>query len=222
VGLDPLRVAGSVAPARASAPGPSGDGGNLIIFVRHGQTSVNREGRFQGRLDPPLTELGQEQARGCASGLATSGATEVWTSPLQRAADTAREIATALAAPLEIDERLVELDYGEWDGRRFGEVDAAEWAAWRADPSFAPPGGESLASVGARVAAFCTERLRSDATIVAVSHVSPIKAAVAWALGVGNEATWHMQLDVASVTRIGRRANGPAYLAGYNDIAHLL
>jgi broad specificity phosphatase PhoE len=182
---------------------------------------VNREGRFQGRLDPPLTELGQEQARRCAAGLVRSGATAVWTSPLQRAADTAREIATMLAAPLEIDERLVEVDYGEWDGRRLGDVDAAEWAAWRADTSFAPPGGESLASVGERVAAFCDERLRSDATIVAVSHVSPIKAAVAWALGVGDDATWRMQLDVASVTRIGRRANGPAYLAAYNETGHL-
>ena len=140
--------------------------------------------------------------------------------PATTAADTAREIATVLDVPLEIDERLVELDYGEWDGRRLGEVDAAEWAAWRADFSFAPPGGESLASVGARVAEFCTERLRSDATIVAVSHVSPIKAAVAWALGVDDEATWHMQLDVASVTRIRLRQQ-PAYLRPTTGPGHL-
>jgi broad specificity phosphatase PhoE len=140
---------------------------------------------------------------------------------LQRAADTAREIATALGVPMEIDDRLVELDYGEWDGRKLGDVGATEWTAWRADPSFAPPGGESLASVAARVAEFCAERLRADTTMVAVSHVSPIKAAVAWALGVDEDATWRMQLDVASVTRIGRRANGPAFLAGYNDVAHL-
>lgn len=143
------------------------------------------------------------------------------TSPLQRAADTAREIATVLGVPVEIDDRLVELDYGEWDGRRLEEVGPAEWTAWRADPTFAPPGGESLASVAARVADFCAERLRTDTTMVAVSHVSPIKAAVAWSLGVDKEATWRMQLDVASVTRIGRRADGPAFLAGYNDVAHL-
>jgi broad specificity phosphatase PhoE len=190
--------------------------------VRHGQTSINREGRFQGRLDAPLTELGKEQAHRCASGLGASGAIAVWTSPLERAADTAREIATVLDVPLEVDDRLVELDYGEWDGLRLNEVDATEWTAWRADSSFAPPGGESLASLGARVATFCTERLRADTTIVAVSHVSPIKAAVAWALGVGDEATWRMQLDVASITRIGRRAdNGPAFLAAYNETGHL-
>jgi broad specificity phosphatase PhoE len=146
----------------------------------------------------------------------------VWTSPLQRAADTAREIASALGIPLEIDERLVEVDYGEWDGRRLDEVDAAQWSAWRDDASFAPPGGESLAAVGARVAGFCSDRLLADTTIVAVSHVSPIKAAVAWSLGVGDGATWRMQLDVASVTRIGRRGNGPAYLASYNETAHLV
>ncbi len=146
----------------------------------------------------------------------------MWTSPLQRAADTAREISSVLGVPLEIDERLVEVDYGEWDGQRLDTVDAAQWAAWRDDPSFAPPGGESLASVAARVADFCGERLLAETTIVAVSHVSPIKAAVAWSLGVDDGATWRMQLDVASVSRIGRRANGPAYLATYNETAHLV
>jgi broad specificity phosphatase PhoE len=78
------------------------------------------------------------------------------------------------------------------------------------------------ASLGERVAAFCSERLHADTTVVAVSHVSPIKAAVAWALGVDDDATWRMQLDVASITRIGRRANnGPPFLAGYNDVSHL-
>jgi broad specificity phosphatase PhoE len=145
----------------------------------------------------------------------------VLTSPLQRAADTAAEIASALGVAVEVDTRLLELDYGEWDGLRLAEVSAQEWAQWRAEPTFAPPGGESLAALGVRVAEFCSERLAPDATIVAVSHVSPIKAAVAWALGVSDEATWRMQLDVASISRIGRRANGPAFLATYNETAHL-
>jgi broad specificity phosphatase PhoE len=142
-------------------------------------------------------------------------------SPLRRAADTASEIATALGVAVEIDERLLELDYGDWDGLRLSEVSAKEWERWRAEPTFAPPGGESLAALGVRVAQFCSDRLQPDATIVAVSHVSPIKAAVAWALGSGDEATWRMQLDVASISRIGRRANGPPYLATYNETAHL-
>jgi broad specificity phosphatase PhoE len=194
----------------------------MIVFVRHGQTAVNKEGRLQGRLDPPLTDLGREQARLAAEGLAGCGARLVVTSPLSRAAETGRAIAEVVGAPLEHDARLLELDYGEWDGRKFAEISDAEWQRWRNDPSFEPPGGESLVSVGARIADFCDEHLRSEETVVAVSHVSPIKAAVIYALGIGDEATWRMHLDVASFTRIGRRGDGPPFLAGYNDTAHLL
>ena len=192
----------------------------MIVFVRHGQTLVNREGRLQGRLDAPLTDLGLEQARLAANGLADCGATLVLTSPLQRAAGTAAEIARALGAPVEVDDRLVELDYGDWDGRKLGEVSPDEWEQWRRDPSFSPPGGESLEAVGRRVAEFCTEWSGSDRTVVAVSHVSPIKAAVVWALGVADATSWRMHLDVASITRIGSRG-GPPFLAGYNDTSHL-
>jgi broad specificity phosphatase PhoE len=193
----------------------------VIIFVRHGQTEVNREGRLQGRLDAPLTALGREQARHVATGLAGSAATAVVTSPLRRAADTAHEIASVLGVEVELDDRLVEVDYGEWDGRKFSEVAPEEWGRWRDDVAFVPPGGESLLTVATRVGDFCSARLRGDRTIVAVSHVSPIKAAVVWALGISEEATWRMHLDVASVTRIGRRGDGPPFLAGYNDVSHL-
>jgi broad specificity phosphatase PhoE len=193
----------------------------VIIFVRHGQTEVNRDGRLQGRLDRPLTDLGRKQARACAAGLAASGATAVFTSPSARAADTAREIAAVLGVDVEGDDRLLELDYGDWDGRKLGDVSAAEWAQWRGDASFAPPGGESLQQVTARVGGFCTEQLHPDRTVVAVSHVSPIKAAVVWSLGIGESVSWRMHLDVASITRIGIRGEGPAFLAGYNDISHL-
>jgi broad specificity phosphatase PhoE len=193
----------------------------VIIFVRHGQTTINREGRLQGRLDAPLTDLGIEQARRAADALATCGATRVFASPLQRATDTATAIASRLGVPVEADDRILELDYGQWDGRKFAEVSDAEWGAWRASPLFAPPGGESLSAVGARVADFCTERSATEATVVAVSHVSPIKAAVIWALGTDDIVTWRMHLDVASITRIGRRGDGPPFLAGYNSTDHL-
>jgi broad specificity phosphatase PhoE len=193
----------------------------VIVFVRHGQTEVNREGRFQGRLDPPLTDLGREQARLVAEGLAGCGAQIVLTSPLQRASDTARAIGQVAGVPVEVDERLVEIDYGEWDGEPLGSVSRAQWARWRDDISFTPPGGESLVAVGERVARFCTDRLRADSIVVAVSHVSPIKAAVAWALGSDADATWRMHLDVASVSRIDRRGDGPPLLLTYNETSHL-
>jgi broad specificity phosphatase PhoE len=136
----------------------------------------------------------------------------VLTSPLRRARDTASPIAAERGAPVEVDERLIEIDYGDWEGQPFATLDATVVARWRSDPDLAPPGGESLAAVAGRVAAFCEEWLRveSAGVIVAVSHVSPIKAAVTWTLGVSPELAWRMRLDVASLTRVDR---GPVLLS---------
>jgi broad specificity phosphatase PhoE len=92
------------------------------------------------------------------------------------------------------------------------------WAAWRADPGYTPDGGESLLDVGKRVRSACEELAASatDADIVVVSHVSPIKSAVAWSLGVGEEIVWRMFLDVAAVTRIALSPLGPS-LRSFNE-----
>ena len=143
-------------------------------------------------------------------------------SPLGRARDTAA--ALRCAVPVEIDERWIEVDYGELEGRPLADVPAELWARWRADPAFAPPGGESLAAVGSRVRAACEElfadagagaRHDGDGDVVVVSHVSPIKAAVAWALGAGDEVVWRLHLATASISRIGWGPAGPV-LHGYN------
>jgi probable phosphoglycerate mutase len=190
----------------------------VIAFVRHGQTAVNRAGRLQGRVDAPLTETGVAQARAVADAFLDRGArvARVVSSPLVRARDTAAPIARAFGLTVEIDDRLVELDYGEWDEKPLRELDERDWARWREDPAFAPPGGESLTAVGTRVAAFCEDCVDGD-LVVAVSHVSPIKAGVCWALDLDPSATWRMQLDLASVTRVGRRPGGTGYLASYNE-----
>jgi broad specificity phosphatase PhoE len=188
----------------------------VIAFVRHGQTELNRGGRLQGRIDAPLSALGKEQAGALGRGFASMPVTRVLSSPLQRAHDTAAAVASAHGLTVEVDERLIELDYGAWDGQLLTEVPADDWAAWRRDPEFSPPGGERLSDVTARVTAFCSDVL-SDDLVIAVSHVSPIKAAVCGALRVDEMITWRMQLDVASVTRIGRRPDGSSYLVGFND-----
>ncbi len=191
----------------------------MIAFVRHGQTELNRGGRLQGRLDAPLSALGTRQAAALARGFASAAVTRVFSSPLRRARDTAAAIAAAHELAVEVDQRLIELDYGAWDGLPLRDVPAESWAAWRDDPQFAPPGGERLADVTTRVGAFCAEVFdgRRDDLVIAVSHVSPIKAAVCTALGVDERVTWSMHLDVASVSRIGRRPDGRGYLASFND-----
>ena|SRR5687768_12904651 len=188
----------------------------MLVLVRHGQTQANAEGRLQGRLDVPLSELGRRQAASLASAL--SGAGRVVSSPLLRA----RETAEVLGLPVEVDDRWVEMDYGDYDGRPLAEVPVELWERWRSDASYTPPGGESLAAVGERVRAACKELLAEAAErdVVVVSHVSPIKAAVAWALGTSDEAAWRMFLEVASVCRVGVGPHGPV-LRSFNECAHL-
>jgi probable phosphoglycerate mutase len=190
----------------------------VIAFVRHGQTEANAAGRLQGRVDPPLTGLGRAQAARLGSFFPTESAARVVASPLRRAIETAQPIADAHGVAVEVDDRLVELDYGEWDDRGLRDVTPDEWARWRGDATFAPPAGESLLDVDTRVAAFCDERV-DEGLVVAVSHVSPIKAAVCWALGVDATTTWRMYLDLASVTRVDRRPDGGRYLVSFNEVA---
>jgi broad specificity phosphatase PhoE len=146
--------------------------------------------------------------------------TRVVSSPLSRAYDTAVAIADAHRLAVGVDERLIELDYGDWDGVPLADVPAAAWAAWRADPAFCPPGGEPLTAVTARVQQFCADAA-SDELVVAVSHVSPIKAAVCCALQIDERTTFRMQLGLASLTRIGNRADGTLYMVSFNETAHL-
>lgn len=196
----------------------------MIVLVRHGRTAANAEGLLLGRADPPLDDEGARQAAALAGACATLDIDRIVTSPLGRCGQTAAAIAVRAPSPpaVEVDERWIELDYGELDGRPIAEVSAATWTAWRSDVAWRPPGGESLATLGARVREAC-EVLVDEAAerdVVVVSHVSPIKAAVAWALGVGDEATWRMWVAPASITRIGLAGRTPS-LRSFNERAHL-
>jgi broad specificity phosphatase PhoE len=176
----------------------------VLLVVRHGQTLTNREGRLLGRADPPLSDLGEEQARQLA--LVLPQPDLVISSPLRRAGDT----AAAFGADVEVDERWIELDYGELDGRHPGEVSAHVWERWRADSQFAPPGGESLDALAQRVWAACDDvwERAAESTVIVVTHVSPIKAALAWALEVPIGISWRMFVEDASVSRIDARHGG--------------
>ena len=191
---------------------------SVLILVRHGRTGFNASGRLIGRLDPPLDEVSLTQA--AAIGEALKGVDRVISSPLRRALETAEYIG----APVEVDDRWIEVDYGAYDGVELGTPAATElWERWRVDTAFVPLGGESLVQMGERVAAAMQELVKEagETDIAVVSHVSPIKAAVCWALGTDARATWRMQLSLASVTRVGSRPDGGAYLLSYNETAHL-
>jgi probable phosphoglycerate mutase len=163
-----------------------------------------------------LDELGRSQARAVVE--AVGPVDRVVSSPLARARQTASE----LGLDVEVDDRWSELDYGEWDGRPVADVPAEVWQRWRADLDFAPPGGESLRALGARVRDACRELAASAVgrTVVVVTHVSPVKAAVAWALGAGDDMSWRCFVAPGSVTRISVGRDGPT-LVTFNEVAHL-
>ena len=191
----------------------------MLLLVRHGEAAANAAGVLLGRTDSPLTDRGREQVATLAPALRKAG--RLITSPLARARETAE--ALGLGLPVEVDERWVEVDYGEYEGRALSAVSSSTWERWRSDPDDPWPGGESLADVGRRVRSACDELFssegqgaRSDADVVVVSHVSPIKAAVAWALGAGDEVVWRLYLATASLTRIAWGADAPV-LRSYNE-----
>jgi len=191
----------------------------MLILVRHGESTGNADGLLLGRIDAPLTERGLTQAK--AAGRSVAGATRVISSPLARARDTAEALGTGL--PVEIDDRWIEVDYGEFDGRPLGSVPDEVWTRWRSDPGYRPPGGESLCEAGSRVRSACEDLFATDGegargpgAVVVVSHVSPIKAATCWALGLGDEGAWRLYLATGSVTRISWGAEGPV-LSRFNE-----
>ena len=188
----------------------------MLYLVRHGRTAQNAARLLLGRMDVPLDELGRRQAAALAAVPALQGATRVVSSPLARAFDT----AAVLGPPVTVDDRWIEIDYGVYDGAELTEATDL-WRGWDADLEYRPPEGESLAQMGRRVRGACDELWEeaSETDVVVVSHVSPIKAAVAWALGLGDEVQWRMFLDTASVTVIGPGRRGPT-LRSFNETAH--
>lgn len=188
----------------------------MIILIRHGQSTTNELGLLVGRADPPLTDLGREQARRLTPHLGT--VRDVWSSPLQRALTTAR-LAVPDVEPL-IKDSFIEVDYGSLDGRRLDSITDEQWHRFEGGHDQPLLDGESLLEVDARVhveldALFADPASalhREDEHLVIVSHVSPIKAAVVWALGVGGAAAWRMRIDNGSMTWLATRRSTPSLI----------
>jgi len=147
----------------------------MLLLVRHGQTAANAAGQLLGRAGVPLTETGLEQAAALAAAL---GPVErVISSPLQRA----RQTAAVFGSHVDVDDRWTELDYGIYDELPLADVPMELWERWRADPEYAPPEGESLASVGRRVQSACDELApaAADTCCDLVQSVAPAQATAA-------------------------------------------
>ncbi|MGH1494176.1 MAG: histidine phosphatase family protein [Acidimicrobiales bacterium] len=187
-----------------------------LFICRHGRTEANASGLLLGRADPELDEVGRAQAEAIARFVPDPAM--IVSSPLARC----RQTAEAFGLPITTDERLVELDYGDFDLKPLSEVPAETWAQWRSDSDFRPTGGETLNELGLRVFAALEDLAEAaqSSNVVVVSHVSPIKASVAWALQCPMDISWRCFVAQASITEIAVTANGPS-LRLFNGVSHL-
>jgi broad specificity phosphatase PhoE/ribonuclease HI len=199
-----------------------------LLLLRHGQTPLSVERRFSGLGDPELTATGVAQAEAAGARLAREPyrVDAIVTSPLKRARRTAEIIAERVGAEVSVDDGLRETDFGDWEGHTFTEIQRRwpeQLAAWLADPSVAPPGGESFEVTGRRVEATRDRLLKrhEGTTVLAVSHVTPIKMLLRFALTAPPGALYRMHLDLACLSHIDYYADGPAVVRAFNDTAHL-
>jgi len=211
-----------------------------LLIVRHGQTAWNIDGRFQGQLDIPLDEVGQEQAAAVAHRLAQAfqhpleGPVTIYASDLSRAWQTARSIQNAITEatqpepilPLVLEPRLREMHFGEWQGLTYAEIQAcqpAALAAWEADwLNNAPPGGETLGQLVERIRAVYLEILAAhpDGTALVVGHGGALQTLICLALGLPPERFWQLRLDNTGLADLRIYPEG-AILNLFNDTCHL-
>lgn len=201
-----------------------------LVLVRHGITDWNREGRFQGHLDPPLGEDGRREAMLVAERLTADAdlrPMRVISSTLGRGLETAEPIARSAGVQVMGDARLIEIGQGRWEGRTHAEIaisDAKRYDAWRRATGIRrPPGGESIASAVARVSSLVSELVTGDGPwpVCMVSHGGTMRVMARVLFDLGATRSWALDVDNASLS-VAVRAGTRWRLERWNDTAHLL
>ena len=200
-----------------------------LVVVRHGVTDWNREGRWQGRLDPPLSESGRHEAALVATRIAGDPdlrPARILASTLSRATETAAAIGDALGIAVEPEPRLMEIGAGEWEGRTHAELEASDgerYRAWRTTAGYGPPGGEPLTDAAARVKALLTAVEASPAwPVLLVSHGGILRYFARELLDLDAERAEALDIDNASISAAVRADDARWRLERWNDTLHLL
>ncbi len=198
---------------------PPGGPPTTLILVRHGVTAHTVEKRFSGGLasaNPGLSDDGRAQVRDTAEWLAriAESVDAVVASPVRRTQESAEIVAEVLGLSVETEPGFAEMEFGSWDGLTFAEVAERhrdDLDAWLGSMDVAPGGGESFREVQQRVLEALQRLLVSHAgrTVVVVSHVTPIKTLVAYAVDAPLESVYRMELAPASVTVLAFYDPGP-------------
>jgi phosphoserine phosphatase len=197
-----------------------------IILVRHGQTQSNITRNQMGRSSEDLDPEGMIQAQKISARLADLPIAAIYSSPLQRALSTAREIARPHNMDLKVLDDLTEIDFGEWQGLFVNEIEEQWpdlWHQWIIDPSqMTVPGGESFAHIAERVArAFKTViNENPDSWSLIVAHEIVLKMVVIQVLGAPQSIYRHFFIANASFSRVQVRNNRMRVIS-MGDTSHL-
>lgn len=173
-----------------------------IILVRHGETTWNVEGRYQGQEDTPLSERGLAQAARLAEGLKDVTIDRAISSPLKRSFITAETVAGRHGLVVTADARLSEINHGSWEGRLAGEIEAAypeDFARWHTAPHLVqmPDGGERLEDVRRRAREAFDEYASAydGETVLVAAHDAVNKAVICDLMGLDMSHFWQIKQD---------------------------
>jgi probable phosphoglycerate mutase len=201
-----------------------------ILLVRHGETAWNREGRYQGRTDIPLSETGQAQVRALGERLRPIPISVAYASPLSRAKNTAEAIVSERKIPLWLDAGLIEISHGEWEGQLASDVEishAEMFGVWRSHPgrnSPAGPGAETLGDVETRAWAVLDkicEGLGENDTALVAAHDAVNRVILCRVLGVPLDRIWSFRQAPASLNVLSGPSIAELQVVRLNDSEHV-
>jgi phosphoserine phosphatase len=184
----------------------------IVLVARHGETTWNKEGRYQGRQQSPLSELGirQAQALGEAMAVFEPRIERIISSPLVRCSQTAQYSADRLGLEVEIDERLIEIGHGDWEKRLRDEIMTSEpdnWYLWKNEPSkITFSSGDSMHKVAERWQSF-TSTVPAVPTLI-VTHDAVVRSAIVRAQGQTIDDMWKVHMENAAYAKFDATETG--------------
>lgn len=200
-----------------------------ILLVRHGETTWNREGRYQGRTDIPLSEHGQAQVQRLGDRLRNVPIAAAIASPLARAKTTAEAVLAGRSLTLELDPALLEISHGAWEGKLASEVErdhAEMFGVWRTAPGRdapAGPGAETLGDVEARawpvLEKLCARLGDTDTGLIA-AHDAVNRVLLCRVLGLPLQQVWKFRQAPATLNVLSGRSLTELQVVRLNDCEH--
>lgn len=203
-----------------------------FFLVRHGETIWNRERKYQGQSDAPLTDEGRIQARSLSERLKDEKINVIYASDLGRTIETAEIIAEHHGLEVVPAALMRELSFGIWEGMTYDEIIkkwTKEYNKWQDDPyNEKPPEGETLSELCERISKFLMKAAQDhpDGRILVVSHAGPIRAILSVLLNLKQDFFWKFKISNTSLTVIEydglkQLSDSDAFIVTVNDTHHL-